>query len=189
MMISNWGQRLAWYSCLVIGGFAFGQQSLAHEHEKMCGGIKDGDGEPVVQNDGDIVLYAGSSPCPDDPSAAVEPAVTTPGPVTGTIYFDFDEAEPNADGQAALAALIDALSAGTLSSVSVEGHADRAGSEAYNLGLSRQRADNVADALMDAGIPANTVSTEALGESAPTVPTEDGIREPANRHAEVETQF
>lgn len=180
MAISILGRRpglhfFALFACLVIG-----QPGLAHEHEKMCGGVKDGNGNPVLQSDGDILLHAGSAPCPPPPA---------PDPVTGTIYFDFDIAEPNTDGLSSLARLVDALAAGTPSHVSVEGHADRAGTEAHNLELSRQRAENVATALIGAGVPEGAVLTEYFGETQPAVPTEDGVRNPQNRRAEVELKF
>ena len=183
MTISNWRLGLGFWSCLVVGTLAFSQQGLAHDSPKMCGGVLDGNGEPVVQSDGDIVLHAGSGPCPEE--TAAQPVATSPDPVTATILFDFDEAEPNADGQAALATLIDALTANAPSQVTVAGHADRSGTEAYNDGLSGERADNVASALANAGVSANVITTEAFGESDPALPTPDGVREPANRRAVV----
>lgn len=184
MTISNWRLGLGFWSCLAMGTLAFSQQGLAHDNPEKCGGLVDGDGEPVVQGEGNIVLHAGSGPCPEEPTAA-QPTATGQGPITANIYFDFDDALPNADGQAALAALIDALSANAPSNVSVAGHADRAGSEAYNEGLSGQRANNVASALANAGISADAINTEAFGESAPAVATPDGVREPENRRVEV----
>ena len=153
----------------------------------MCGPIIDADGDPVLQSDGDIVLYSGSFPCPpEEPeTAAAEPAA----PISTIVYFDFDVAVPNADGNAALTATLDDLEGRTPQRVTVAGHADRSGPEAYNLGLSRRRAENVAERLMDGGIPASVVATESHGETKPAVVTADGVREPANRRAVVEIEF
>jgi len=67
----------------------------------------------------------------------------------------------------------------------IAGHADRSGSEAYNLGLSERRAGTVADALSARGIPASMMVLEAFGETLPRVPTADGVREPQNRRVEI----
>ncbi len=185
MSVSYGRMTLLGFSCLVLGTLSLNQEGLAHDQPKQCGAIKDGDGDPVLQSDGDIVLYAGSGPCPEEIAAPAEPLA----PITATILFNFDVATPNAEGQSALDALIDELIANAPDAVSVAGHADRAGSEAYNDRLSSERAENVAEALIAAGIPADSVSTDAFGESSPAIPTEDGVREPANRRAEVEASF
>ena len=164
----------------------------AHEHEKMCGPVTDADGEPVMQSDGDILLHGGSFPCPPDEalSATTASDVNLPAGVTGVIvYFDFDVAEPNADGDAALAGIIDDLSKLAPRQVLVAGHADRSGPEPYNLDLSRRRAEYVAKRLIGSGLPAVAVAFEAYGETRPAVATEDGIREPANRRAEIEVMY
>jgi outer membrane protein OmpA-like peptidoglycan-associated protein len=69
--------------------------------------------------------------------------------------------------------------------VVIAGHADRSGSEAYNLGLSERRAGIVADTLSARGIPASSMTLEAFGETLPRVPTDDGVREPQNRRVEI----
>jgi outer membrane protein OmpA-like peptidoglycan-associated protein len=67
----------------------------------------------------------------------------------------------------------------------IAGHADRSGTEAYNLGLSERRASIVADTLSARGIPASSMTLEAYGETLPRVPTDDGVREPQNRRVEI----
>ncbi len=67
----------------------------------------------------------------------------------------------------------------------IAGHADRSGSEAYNQGLSERRAQIVAQALGERGIPPSAMAIEAFGETQPRVPTADGVREPQNRRVEI----
>jgi len=67
----------------------------------------------------------------------------------------------------------------------IVGHADRSGSDAYNLKISQKRADATRKGLIDRGVPAERIRTEADGERKPLVDTPDGIREPANRRAEI----
>lgn len=70
-------------------------------------------------------------------------------------------------------------------SISVVGHADRSGSNAYNEALSLRRAKVVRDALAGEGVPQGAMSVSAKGESEPLVPTADGVREPQNRRVNI----
>lgn len=65
------------------------------------------------------------------------------------------------------------------------GHADKSGSDRYNVGLSQRRNATVRAYLESKGIPGGVISTEAFGESAPLVQTADGVREAQNRRVEV----
>lgn len=65
------------------------------------------------------------------------------------------------------------------------GHADRSGSDQYNVGLSQRRVENVRAYLAGRGIPDRVMTTIALGESRPRVETADGDREPQNRRVEI----
>jgi outer membrane protein OmpA-like peptidoglycan-associated protein len=67
----------------------------------------------------------------------------------------------------------------------IAGHADRSGSAAYNHALSERRAQSVAQALGQRGIPASAMRVEGHGEADPRVPTDDGVREPQNRRVEI----
>ncbi len=170
-----------------ILAIAFMQPAVAHQQDQMCGHINDGDGDPVLQSDGDIVLYSGSFPCPPD-----EPAVTNVSavePISAVVYFDFDMAVPNAKGDGVLLEMLADLQGLAPQLIVVAGHADRSGPEAYNLDLSRRRAQHVAAWLIDNGIPAMVVTTEAYGETEPEVPTADGVRESANRRVVLDIEF
>jgi OOP family OmpA-OmpF porin len=52
--------------------------------------------------------------------------------------------------------------------VSVEGHTDSTGSDAYNQALSERRADAVGGYLVESGVPAAIVNTTGKGEGSPT---------------------
>ncbi|MGI9436047.1 MAG: OmpA family protein [Geminicoccaceae bacterium] len=158
----------------------------AHEHEEMCGPIVDGDGEAVRQSDGDILMHSGSFPCPPE-EVTTEPVAVEP--VSGVVLFDFDVDVPNGDGESALQAIIADLRERAPDRVTVGGHADRAGTEAYNQDLSQRRANKVAKRLIAGGVDASSIGIEAFGETRPAVQTDDGVREPANRRVEIDTTF
>ena len=65
------------------------------------------------------------------------------------------------------------------------GHADRSGSDEYNVGLSQRRANNVRAYLAGRSVPDAAITSEAFGESRPLVDTADGVREPQNRRVEI----
>jgi hypothetical protein len=69
--------------------------------------------------------------------------------------------------------------------ISVTGHTDTAGSAAYNLKLSEQRAAAVAAELERNGVPATDIVAIGKGEEDLLVPTADGVREPLNRRVEI----
>jgi OmpA-OmpF porin, OOP family len=69
--------------------------------------------------------------------------------------------------------------------VMLAGHADKSGSDKYNVGLSQRRNGEVRAYLESRGIAGAAIATEAFGESAPLVQTADGVREPQNRRVEV----
>ena len=67
--------------------------------------------------------------------------------------------------------------------VILEGHADAIGTRAYNLALSRHRAETVARELIGQGVRRERVAVEAYGESRPIAPNKkpDGTDNPAGR--------
>jgi outer membrane protein OmpA-like peptidoglycan-associated protein len=73
---------------------------------------------------------------------------------------------------------------GTLT-VRLVGHADRAGSDAANLRLSRRRAEAVRDFLATRGVPWGSLEIFAVGEARPQVDTPDGTPERQNRYVEL----
>jgi OOP family OmpA-OmpF porin len=69
--------------------------------------------------------------------------------------------------------------------ITLNGHADTAGGERYNLALSNRRADAVKAALLARGIRKALIRSFGFGETDPVVPTEDGVSEPKNRRVEI----
>jgi OmpA-OmpF porin, OOP family len=102
------------------------------------------------------------------------------------VYFDLDTATlvPGAESEITRAAAAARRSGAAM--VQVTGHADRLGSDGYNLTLSRSRAQEVVRALRRLGLPDIGVATQAFGEGKPAIPTGDGKPEPRNRRVEIE---
>ena len=108
-----------------------------------------------------------------------------PESTSTVLYFPFDSATLGSSAKAALTQLVHDIKAAGNVNVAINGHADRAGSEAYNLDLSQRRAIFVLKALQKAGVNPKILHYFAFGESDPAVPTADGVREPRNRRVEI----
>ncbi len=123
--------------------------------------------------------------------ADVKPTTTTAHPKTvaakaksGVLYFPLDSDVLGDSAQSALADLTREVKQAK-ATISVNGHADRLGSEDYNMDLSERRARFVVDALRAAGVPSSMLKYFAYGESDPAIPTADDVGEPKNRRVEV----
>lgn len=69
--------------------------------------------------------------------------------------------------------------------VVIIGHTDTSGGEAYNHALSMKRANATKASLIKRGIPAAKIRVEGHGETDLLVKTQDNVREPQNRRAQI----
>jgi outer membrane protein OmpA-like peptidoglycan-associated protein len=101
------------------------------------------------------------------------------------VFFPWDQANLTPVALATLDALVDKFSGSNRPSfLTVAGHTDSSGSEAYNDRLSRERAEAVARALAERGI-SDGVSVQWFGEKKPRIELPDGTREQENRRVEI----
>lgn len=84
--------------------------------------------------------------------------------IVGAAHFDFDESVLRAEDKTRLEAMVQELAGATYNSILVVGHADRLGSDEYNMRLSLRRANEVAGYLASKGIPADRIKIEGRGE-------------------------
>ncbi len=139
-------------------------------------------------NRGDIDLISGglvyrfgtSTPTLREEVSEPEPqrvAVAPPAPKLVTLkkvafsadaLFVYGSATINPAGKQDLDELAEDLKHTNFNVIIVTGHADRIGSDAFNMELSRSRADTVKAYLVDtAGVPANKIEATGVGESDP----------------------
>lgn len=79
------------------------------------------------------------------------------------VHFEFDSADLAESSTEAMDAFAALLIANPDVNVAVEGHTDSIGEPAYNLALSRRRAESVRSALQAGGLPADRVDVVAHG--------------------------
>ena len=121
------------------------------------------------------------------PAAYVPPPVVAPAtmPKSYLVFFDFNKSDLT--GQAI--GIVDqaAKNAGPakVTKLEVTGHTDTVGSDAYNMRLSRRRAESVAAQLEKDGIPSSEIEIVAKGKRDLLVPTKDGVKEPQNRRVQI----
>lgn len=108
------------------------------------------------------------------------------------VLFDFDQAMLRPDASASLDRIAEVARFYATAPVSIRGHTDGVGTDAYNDDLSRRRATAVRDALArQPGIDASRLEAVGLGKRQPVVPNTrpDGSDDPAarqqNRRVEV----
>jgi len=101
------------------------------------------------------------------------------------IFFDYDSFSVTESGESVLDAVEQELETRNVEKITLTGHTDRAGPEAYNERLAVKRANAVRDILVATGIDSSLIHTQGTGEKDLLVQTEDGIREPANRRVQI----
>jgi OmpA-OmpF porin, OOP family len=102
---------------------------------------------------------------PAAPKPEPEPAPKAAEPVSAIALFDYDSAVLRPGEATKLDDLAAKAKGRSSDRVDVVGYADRIGSDSYNMGLSKRRAEAVRDHLVGRGIETGRVHTEARGES------------------------
>jgi len=128
----------------------------------------------IVGCDGKEAEVAAPAP---EPAPAPAPAPAAMMSTDAKVNFGFDRADLDADAMAAIDTLVrEASSRGAIKGARLTGHADRIGTEDYNMDLSLRRASAVSDYLVErAGVDAQAIDIGGRGESEPLVGCE-GVR-------------
>jgi OOP family OmpA-OmpF porin len=132
--------------------------------------------------DPDLVPKKPAAPVPAAPRAtppAPKPQAKPPAPaprvvpvtqkitISADALFDFDKSAVRPDGKAKLDDLVGKIKGVNVETIIAIGHADRIGSDAYNMKLSQRRAEAVKAYLVSKGIDAKRIHTEGRGEKQP----------------------
>ncbi len=150
---------------------------------------------PPMDSDGDGVTD-NIDKCPDTPKGIKVDRVGCPIPIKEKITivlhveFDFDKDDVMSEYHSQIEEVANFLKAYPDKDVSLEGHTDSEGSDAYNDDLSKRRAESVKMVLVETfGIDAAKVSTEGFGESRPVASneTEEGRQQNRRVVANIDT--
>ena len=124
---------------------------------------------------------AASAPYTPPPAAAPAPTV----PKSYLVFFDFNKSDLTPQAVAIVDQAATNAGPAKVTRLTVTGHTDTVGSDAYNMRLSRRRAESVAARLEKDGIPSSEIEIVAKGKRDLLVPTADGVKEPQNRRVQI----
>jgi len=118
---------------------------------------------------------------------AVGPA-GSPGadaPTFRSVLFPFDKYEITSEEMAKVNSLADFMKKTDGVFIMLDGHADKRGTDEYNMALSRRRVKAVRDALVNAGVPTERIGTTFSGERRPMCDEKTEECFQSNRRVEV----
>lgn len=134
-------------------------------------------------------LQAAPAPMVAAPQAMLAAPVSTAAPAASRrvsyaaeSFFSFDRADLRPQGKAALDSFVTELGGTRYDNITVQGHADRIGTTAYNQTLSLERAEAVKAYLVSSGrLDATRITATGLSESEPVTVPDDckGASSPA----------
>ena len=101
------------------------------------------------------------------------------------ITFAFDRYDIQPQFQTTLNEVAQTLSAYPSTYIDVYGHTDSVGTDAYNMTLSQNRAQSVANYLSSRNVAAARIATQGFGESQPIASNETEQGRAANRRVEI----
>jgi outer membrane protein OmpA-like peptidoglycan-associated protein len=126
---------------------------------------------------------------PAETAAYVPPPVVAPKPASTArsyqVFFDFNKSDLTPQAVTIVDTAAKNAGPAKVTEIEVTGHTDTVGSDAYNMRLSRRRAESVAAELEKMGIPSSEIAIFAKGKKDLLVPTADGVKEPQNRRVQI----
>jgi iron complex outermembrane receptor protein len=132
--------------------------------------------------------FGGPSSEPETAPAAYVPppaAAPAPAPKSYLVFFDFNKSDLTPEALTIVDTAAKNAGPAKVTQLTVTGHTDTVGSDAYNMRLSRRRAESVAAELEKDGIPSSEIEIVAKGKRDLLVPTKDGVKEPQNRRVQI----
>jgi iron complex outermembrane recepter protein len=130
--------------------------------------------------------FGGPGEEPAPAAAYVPPPVQAPAPVPHSylVFFDFNKSDLTPQAMTIVDQAAANAGPAKVTQLTVTGHTDTVGSDAYNMRLSRRRAESVAAQLEKDGIASSEIAIVAKGKRDLLVPTADGVKEPQNRRVQ-----
>ena len=134
--------------------------------------------------------FNGAGEATQEAAAYTPPPVQAPAPAPTVahsymVFFDFNKSDLSPQAVTIVDQAAKNAAPAKATELIVTGHTDTVGSDAYNMRLSRRRAESVAAELEKQGIPSSEIEIVAKGKHDLLVPTGDGVREPQNRRVTI----
>ncbi len=132
--------------------------------------------------------FGGPSETAEPAAAYTPPPAVAPAPAVPKsylVFFDFNKSDLTPQAVTIVDQAAKNAGPAKVTQLTVTGHTDTVGSDAYNMRLSRRRAESVAAQLEKDGIPSSEIEIVAKGKRDLLVPTKDGVKEPQNRRVQI----
>ena len=117
--------------------------------------------------------YAPPPPPPPPPKVVVVVPPLAPAPILQDIHFDFNKAGIGADAAETLKKNVEWFKKNPGKAVRIEGNTDVTGTEKYNMGLGKRRADTAKAFLVKIGIDEKILETVSFGDTKPICTEKD----------------
>lgn len=104
-------------------------------------------------------------------------------PVLNDVFFEFDKSRLTDEGKRVLADNARQLKDAAGAKITIEGHCDERGTNAYNLALGERRANAAREYLVSLGVEAGRIATISYGEERPFDTGHDEAAWAQNRRA------
>lgn len=108
--------------------------------------------------------------------------------IGGAFLFRSEETALMPAAGAKLDKIVEAIKEQPNRKILIEGHTDSRGADAYNLNLSKQRAESVASYLTSHGVPSDKVSATGVGSGRPVASNDTTEGRASNRRVEITLQ-
>ena len=149
-----------------------------------------------------IALLSGCACQPEEapmaePVAAAPAAEPAPAPapapetitLSGDALFDFDKSNLRPDAVEALDTTVQKYKGASLKAMSIVGHTDSRGNDAYNQALSERRAASVREYLASQGLDASKITTSGRGEADPVASNDTADGHQQNRRVHITAEL
>lgn len=151
-------------------------------------GCPDTDGDGVADNDDRCPKVVGpisNKGCPEIAKVDIQ-RITV---IAGKIYFETASAKLKLISNSSLDDLADILKRNETVNLTIEGHTDTDGEDAYNMNLSQKRTESVKEYLISKGIAENRITAIGYGETKPIADNKTPAGKAKNRRVELKTSF
>ena len=109
--------------------------------------------------------------------------------IASKIYFETASAKLKLISNSQLDDLAEILKRNEAVNLTIEGHTDNVGDDAYNMTLSQQRTESVRDYLISKGISATRLTAIGYGETKPVDDNKKAAGKAKNRRVELKTSY
>ncbi|KVQ17908.1 hypothetical protein BGV52_24245 [Burkholderia ubonensis] len=175
-------------------GIFSGPDTCMKAARRICGNqpVRTVDAEKALRDGADpaTLVFQCGAPEAAAPAPASSPAAAAPAPVehvnlAGDALFATGLATLTPTARATLDALLARQGDAAFTRVSVTGYTDSVGGDAYNVELSKRRAETVATYLKSHGLKVESLSVFGLGSASPVASNATNEGRACNRRVEI----